>query len=349
MPKAVLSGVVVMVLTAPCGAVWAGVHDGGVGSCNICHSMHSSSGSGSGQSGGGRALLAGGPASDICLSCHATDSGSVMSADMLAPDAERGPGNFVFLLEDNLNDGPDGISNPITGDAAGHNVRAPSHGLATDGTLIHSPGGNYPASQLKCTSCHDPHGNANYRFLRGPGTRMGSGGNFGYPAPVAVGLDIEFGGAESNANHVAYQSGMSLWCANCHPDYLNDHNDNSSSFEHPTEGTFDSEQILQYNLYNGTMDPAGGLYATAYLADVPFEDAANQIGSLNGPTATSQLMCLSCHRAHASSAPASGRWDFNVSKLVDDGAVSGSHAIANPYLDPGQDPLCWKCHIDGEQ
>jgi hypothetical protein len=155
------------------------------------------------------------------------------------------------------------------------------------------------------------------------------------------------GGVESQTSHAAYISGMSLWCANCHFAYLDNHNRNISNFEHPTDSTLDSDQIQQYNIYGGTLDPTGGLYSTAYLAAVPFEDPGNGVSTTSGPVASSRLMCLTCHRAHATSAPHAGRWDFNVSNLGADGLVSGSYAIPNPYLDPGQDPLCWKCHVDG--
>ena len=56
---------------------------------------------------------------------------------------------------------------------------------------------------------------------------------------------------------------------------------------------------------------------------------------------------MTCHRAHATSAMDAGRWDFNVSLLVDDGRESGSHRIPNPYGDPAQGPLCQKCHASG--
>ncbi len=333
----------------------AAVHGGGVGACATCHAMHPKDQSGGitpgpGPGTPGSSLLAGGPASDICLSCHATAYGAVLGPSPLAPPAERGPGNFVFLLEDNLNDGPDGVTNPIIGDQAGHNVNAPAHGLSSDGTYLTSPGGTYPSNNLKCTSCHDPHGNRNYRFLRGPGTQEGSGGIFIYDAPVATGLDLETGGSESNTNHVAYLSGMSLWCGNCHAAYLNDHDGEMGGmggmggFDHPTDDTFDSGELNWYNSYNGTADPTGGSPSTAYLAAVPFQDAANTNSSTAGPTSSSRIMCLTCHRAHASSGPSSGRWDFNVTTLGQDGVVSGSYPIPNPYGDPNQDPLCRKCH-----
>ena len=330
----------------------AAVHGGGVGACATCHAMHPKDQSGGitpgpGPGTPGSSLLSGGPASDICLSCHATAYGAVLGTSPLAPPPERGPGNFVFLLEDNLNDGPDGVTNPIIGDEAGHNINAPAHGLSSDGTRMTSPGGTYPSSNLKCTSCHDPHGNQNYRFLRGPDIQEGSGGTFIYDAPIATGLDLETGGSESNSNHIAYISGMSLWCGNCHVAYLSDHNGGAGGWEHPTEHSMENEINTHYNAYNGTADPTGGTAITSYLAAVPFEDAANTTTSAAGPTASSRLMCLTCHRAHASSGPSSGRWDFNVTTLGEDGVISGSYPIPNPYGDPSQDPLCFKCHATG--
>ena len=334
-------GLVILLLIAGGSSLQAraGVHDGGVGACNKCHVMHAD------ESGpiGDNPLLRGNNPSDLCLGCHATAFGAVLGMDPLAPPPEMGAGNFVFLLEDNLNDGPNGMTNPISGDAAGHNLNAPGYGLSSDPTFVTSPGGTYSSALMSCTSCHDPHGNGNYRFLRGPATQAGSGGTFSYPAPVAIGLDIVAGAPESNANHVAYRSGMSLWCANCHQDYISSRH-KVIKFRHSTDVSLKPGHINQYNIYNGTLDPSGGNQSTAYLTAVPFEDPSNTTGSTAGPSGASRLTCLSCHRAHASSAPRSGRWDFNVETLGQDGLVSGSYPIPNPYPDPGQERLCKKCH-----
>jgi hypothetical protein len=323
--------------------VWAGVHDGGVGACNNCHVMHAD------ESGlvGDNPLLKGNNPSDLCLSCHATAFGAVLGMDPLAPPPEMGAGNFVFLLEDNLNDGADGLTNPIIGDSAGHNLNAPGYGLSSDPTYVTSPGGTYSSALMACTSCHDPHGNQNYRFLRGPANQEGSGGIFSYPAPEAEGLDIVVGAPETDANHVAYRGGMSLWCANCHQDYITSRHQVISGFRHSTDVSLKQGHINQYNIYNGTLDPTGGNQATAYLTAVPFEDLSNTTSSTAGPSTASRIFCLSCHRAHASSGPRSGRWDFNVEILGQDGLVSGSYPIPNPYPDPDQDPLCKKCHKSG--
>lgn len=336
---------VTLVLLLPAAPRGAGVHAGGVGSCSTCHIMHQDE-AGAGPT-AGNPLLIMDSASDVCLTCHAGSYGAVMGADPRTPPAEMGAGNFVFLLEDNINDAPDGMTNPIPGDAAGHNISAPGWGLVADPTHITSPGGNFPSSRMSCTSCHDPHGNSNYRFLygvgQGPSPGSGPGWTFSYPAPQAQGLDVVMGAPESNGNHVAYRSGVSGWCGNCHPDYLSDHGA-MSGFDHPTRETLESGIVNRYNTYNGTADPSGGSPLTAYLAAVPFEDAASTVGSTAGPTPASRVMCLTCHRAHASSAPAAGRWDFNVSFLGQDGIASGSYPIPNPYANPNQTQLCYKCH-----
>lgn len=319
-------------------------HDAGVAHCNGCHTMHNSQGGAlvDADSPNGNAwLLKDATPSDVCLSCHATGLGAVFSADPLAPDPLKGAGNFTFLLEDNLNDGHGGASNPILGEAAGHSIVAPSQGVGADATLGAAPGGTFPASALGCSSCHDPHGNTNFRLLYGQGRTVQDGlYTFTNDAPTAAGLSIFFG-AESQTSHTAYQDGMSDWCGNCHGDF----HANNTQLIHKSGMAMGGTIATNYNLYNGTNDLTGGVAATAYLAEVPFEDAANTTSSTAGPSASSRVMCLSCHRAHASSAPDAGRWDFSVTLLAEDGLESGAYAIPDPYADPDQRSLCNKCHV----
>ena len=75
------------------------------------------------------------------------DALETLGDDPANPPPEVGGGNFVFLLEDNLNDGHAGASSPIPGHAAGHNVLAPGHALGADATLTTAPGGSFPAGQ----------------------------------------------------------------------------------------------------------------------------------------------------------------------------------------------------------
>ncbi len=320
-------------------------HEQGVANCQGCHIMH---GTADGLDvvvlePGDEALLKGPSSSDVCLPCHAEGPAAVFGMDPLTPPPEKGGGNFVFLLEDNLNDGPDGAADPIPGEAAGHSINAPGFGLTGDSRFNSSPGGQFPASELGCTSCHDPHGNVNFRMLYGDVSVQDGLFSFIFPAPEGVGIELG-GGSESRTNHTAYQAGMSSWCANCHGRY---HRGGStpSAFEHPIDRALGSETRDHYNFYNGDDDPTGGTTATAYLPEVPFEDRSVTPGSTSGPGPSARILCLSCHRAHASSAPSSGRWDFNVTLLVDDGLQSGSYPIPDPYGSASQGPLCHKCHL----
>jgi len=291
------------------------------------------------------ALLIADTATDLCLTCHAEGNGAVMGTDPSLPPPEKGGGNFVFLLEDNLNDAPNGMYDPIFGEAAGHSIVALAQGLVGDTRHPFSPGGSFPGDQLGCTSCHDPHGNGNFRMLYGVGAVQDDLFTFAYPAPLAVGIGLNVG-PESKARHSAYQRGMSAWCANCHgPAYHK--TPGGSTFVHVSDRALASHVSAQYNRYDGDRDPLGGNQATAYLPDVPFEDPSNDPGSTTGPSPSSRVMCLSCHRAHASSSPAAGRWDLNVQTLGLDGVASGSYPIPNPYGDASQRRLCWKCHSGG--
>ena len=151
-------------------ALWSGsaygFHDQGVADCAGCHTMHNSQNGaivadgGSPGQGVNAYLLKAATPSDTCLACHAGDGGSyhVLATDPLVPTNERGAGDFVFLTEDNVNDGHAGASNPIPGYAAGHNINAPGHGISTDPVLATAPGGTFPSADLACSSCHDPHG-----------------------------------------------------------------------------------------------------------------------------------------------------------------------------------------------
>jgi predicted CXXCH cytochrome family protein len=349
------------------GAPALAFHDGGVAACNGCHTMHNSengqpmnfnangTGPGTAVGQGWPALLLYANKSDVCLRCHAGAGGryTIWSTDPKSPNvaqANRGGGDFVFLQETNINDGHGGATNPILGFRAGHSVISGIKNTVQDPVNTTAPGGTFAAADLACTSCHDPHGTSAYRLLYQDGQRVGTA--LYTSTIVADGIALN-NSPETPTNHNAYHSGYSDWCGTCHGAF----HQHSGNLIHPS-GEPLGDIATNYNMYKGTTDcvahpPAGGLpcgsgvTATAYLPEVPFEDPDTAIASTAGPTSDSRVACMTCHRAHATSAQNAGRWDFGIPGLAEDGHESGSYPIPNPY-DANQRSLCNKCHSQDE-
>jgi len=364
-------------------------HGGGVAHCDGCHSMHNSpenpiSGSTN------EALMKGSDASSTCLNCHTGSGGyHIQSAD---GSGMSNGGDFGWLSNQyilNIR----GTDNLFAGDNAGHNIVATDFGLAADGTLATAPGGTYDATLLGCTSCHDAHGQV-LDGTAGGSAPVGASGSYAADAPVGTikgnyrllgdslyeaGHNINDGFAFSNNAPVAlangsngevvrYGSGMSEWCANCHTDYLVTDPD-SSLGKHPTAVTLSKDGYdINYNSYVATGDFTGDV-STAFDPVVPIETGSTDqatliaagVTSTVGADANSQVMCLSCHRAHASAFNNMGRWDFEVDQLAKSAylnagttgfpatgiAMYGDGVAIDPVAQYGvaQRSLCNKCHV----
>jgi len=360
-----------------CGA--EAFHSGGVGSCNGCHSIHNTST-------GTQRLLRGSDPSSLCLNCH-SGLGGPNSKSVFSPDGSAlTPGGDFYWLTKNFS----WIDGSSPGYDHGHNIIAVDFGLLADPILTTAPGGTYPAVNLSCISCHNPHGRVAGGTAQGglpvskPGSYAGGGavgtisGNYrllgdaeysvdGYPfnqkAPIARQSQVNKY-QESDLSHVDYGSGMSEWCGNCHATYLtNRHTSLTSTFTHPAgdNALFNQPVVDQYNSYLHTGDLTG-TFATAYLQFVPFERGVTNIqlldpNSTQGANANANLMCLSCHRAHASAFPNGGRWDFTATLLAASHPATGdTGATANDVyysyygrniateFGAGQRQLCEKCH-----
>ncbi|MEK6744817.1 MAG: cytochrome c3 family protein [Nitrospirota bacterium] len=218
-----------------------------------------------------------------------------------------------------------------------------------------APGGTFPSSQFACISCHDQHGTARrlndgtysrdggpiiasgsyasspippvgeavgtYRLLRGSMNDRNPG-NTNYATPALAFAPDSYNRSESyTQTRVAFGDRMSDFCGACH---TNHHTTNVKY--HPQGVSIRSTVAGNYNAYiaSGNM---GGSSASSYLSLVPFEEGATtDIATLQthavsdnsvlaGPDAASQVMCLSCHRGHASAFPAMARWN-NESELI---------------------------------
>lgn len=189
-------------------------HDGGVGPCESCHTMHNSGGNaplvinGVAQFQGNPYLLKGSDPSSTCLNCHQKNV-PTGSTEYIVSTPESAMSNGTPPLQ--LTPGGDfgwlkksytwaGGTSP--GDRHGHNIVARDFNYVADSELTHAPGGStdYPADKLSCVSCHDPHGR--YRILS-PGVEGTTGkpiresGSYGAEpdANTAVGVYRLLGGA----------------------------------------------------------------------------------------------------------------------------------------------------------
>jgi hypothetical protein len=349
---------------------------------------------------GEQTLLAGSDASSTCLNCHAGNGGyRVVSTDPTQVNYTAG-GDFYWLQNDYAVDFGGGLI-ILSGDNFGHNIIAGDFGYSADATLGAAPGGGFSASLLGCTSCHDAHGQVNGGTDNGTAAISGSG-SYGDAAPTdgsilgnyrllgdssytSGGLIVETSHTFSNDAPVAmaenggyfgarvdYGSGMSEWCANCHNGF---YTLSSGEHRHPAHNNAHlNGEAGNYNAYHATGDydaartasydglvPIERGITNSALLDVTSTGTATTFGTIVADS-SSNVMCLTCHRAHAGGNPNMGRWDFGVEFLAESWTqltptgLTVTDLDANHYYDgssidiasrygPYQRSLCNKCHV----
>jgi hypothetical protein len=185
-----------------------------------------------------------------------------------------------------------------------------------------------------------------YRLLGGVGyfpKSMGPGFAFTSRPPDAVAPDTFNRSEAVTLTRVAYGWGMSEWCLNCHPTM---HTGGTEPLQHPFgpgNGELRRSDVLtHYNQYIKTGD-LGGTEATAWLSLVPFEIGTTNYAVMKnivavtptkGPSETDgnpQVMCLSCHRSHASGWDDMTRWNTRSQYVVYNGSYSQEGSAYQPY------------------
>jgi len=405
-------------------------HDGGAARCEGCHTMHNSLNNTTFNQGNaakwngtqfqaGPYLLQGDTASEVCLNCHGVGTGSssyhvstegVVATSTIGNGAlpnQYTPGGDFSWIKTTVNS---------IGGTWGHSIIAPTFGYNQDPRLVTSPGGSFPANQLGCQSCHNPHGSTRrdsagaqttpdvtaggtydpiiasgstgtipaageavgaYRILGGDGyAPRNSGVTFNANPPYAVAPSSynRTDTAPGGQTRVAYGSGMSEWCGNCHTGLVEDaYVSGVAGHTHPAANAAKLTATIaaNYNAYVKTGDLTG-TSANSYNNLVPYEEGTTDIAtlvghagssnaSLAGPSTASNVQCLSCHRVHASAFASMTR--YGVDSLVTDevGAFeprSGFNADGQKaayygrgdstngaFFGDAQRALCNKCHV----
>jgi predicted CXXCH cytochrome family protein len=270
-----ITGVFLLVgLIFPGAVITGDWHYGGKLACSDCHTVHDSGGNiplrYDGVAAPAPSMLRAATPMALCVYCHDGSRGD--APDVIAP---------VTYVPD-----PAGGFFANTGGTGSFKA----HDLAMQ-PAVTAPGGTATFS-LTCISCHDPHGNANYRNLRVDPTGTG-----GAPAVTVVAKQkVTANGSNPSAvyipSNVTYKSGMSQWCGSCHTNFLGKSMDKegvgSPWLRHPSDVTISTAKNVDKARWSGTI-------TNRVPVQSPNDDTI--------PSADDQVFCLSCHKAHGSGNP----------------------------------------------
>lgn len=171
--------------------------------------------------------------------------------------------------------------------------------------------------------------------------------------------------AESDTNKNVYRGGFSSFCAACHGDFHGGNNESGSSYasanrvggqwiRHPSNlrlGKSSRYGIAAYtaavsNVQRTNPNPAGydwkyPLVKADYDFSVKSAEASSQVRSLSGDD---RIMCLTCHKAHASRFRNMTRWDTSAHAFIRNGEADFTGEASR-----GDNPAygCGKCHQMG--
>lgn len=333
---------------------FATVHSNPV--CMRCHTMHYSEDGGAPEkSTGGFGMDAGdiggapGPypylllrsGSNLCLGCHANETGGIVGD--YAPSGEEAP---CVYNTGGVDTHPAGDFKNADADDAGDQANGHNPGgelgedtvFSSTGTTPGAPGGNfhpggsggshdrYATADFTCTSCHAPHG------ITGAGTTYNNPDNvfaykllrkevYSYTVSTAVeatdgdlavnvdpegtGGDYEYTSPESGTNRPTYKANMSRWCGGCHGAFhsaATGDGDTGYGNEASTSGHW-----LRHPTDTQLGSDISDNYTDAYSTDFPLEVGSD--GVLGADTASEKVFCMSCHRAHATPSANAMRWD----------------------------------------
>ncbi len=182
-----------------------------------------------------------------------------------------------------------------------------------------------------------------YRLLAGknyqPKSLSGFYG-FTYDPFVAV-APVSFNRSEvSTDTRVAYGKDVSNWCANCHA-YM--HSMLGTGSVHTAGVPITNTQILDnYNAYVKTGNLSGSA-SSSFTSLVPVQrNNTTDIPALQtlttstaGPVTGDRVMCLTCHRAHASGFDSIIRWGMG-SEFMTVADASGNPVWPNPASNPAE-------------
>jgi predicted CXXCH cytochrome family protein len=289
--------------------------------CAGCHRTHSAGAAG--------LLISAQPA--LCFTCHGSSSTGAVTNVQDGVYTGPGGGNLLSGGFANYQGAPvssthsvDGTWQPMWGSGGGSGECDYCHdalNIPIDPSIpmtvefMQNPisGNMNSLVQLRCTNCHDVHGNNNYRILRfadycnqppGPWDSHSPSGFFGTNVPCAVVVTSNEPTGTQNYTSPSYKTGMTDWCSTCHANYRNT-TDTKSLFGtvtplYPYDALDGNGNVTRYR-----HDPNALL--AGKTTTLPVEDPSGNGADISGnPANDDRIFCLTCHFAHGTNVAATG-------------------------------------------
>jgi len=195
-----------------------------------------------------------------------------------------------------------------------------------------------PSYTLECTSCHDPHGNGNYRILRTIPTGSGGAGytipdtypktatdytvsNYGKMQFGALPASLPAGSTPAPGSSILVDT--SAWCAQCHTRYL-----------------ARSGRTVPPASEASRADSGDAIYTFRHTS------AGWGISSSTGAVSFNNRACITCHATHGSNSQMTGTYSSNV-EWPDGGGVYTQNPTdpqRASMLKMDNRGMCRKCH-----
>lgn len=275
--------------------------------CGECHVEHGVRGGVPIPGGPYSTLLLKGSVNELCLSCH--DGSDPASPDVLAPVtmynqtiAAQSAGGYLQSV---------GVLN-----TAGHSL-----GISSPIPLSNHAG----SVSLNCASCHDYHGNSNYRNLRY------DPGQTGDSVSIVAAVDLFWQNAPAdppNASatvaayaqgNIGYKSGWNAWCGSCHsqvktntvaslPAHFNSHPSDIAM-----NASFGKLHVDIPHWIAGTGEGFAGNSSVPGegIIRLPFsQPTATDFQSTQFVLSTNKVTCISCHQSHGGEYGTALRWPY---------------------------------------
>jgi predicted CXXCH cytochrome family protein len=202
---------------------------------------------------------------------------------------------------------------------------------------------------LQCSSCHDPHGNGNYRILRDVPTGSGAATGFSIPdtypkTPTSYTTSNYFNmyigfatpaanpapGPATPAAGLSILADTSKWCSLCHTRYLAVRN---ATVPTPAPGGVDPD--------SSRVDSGDPIFAFRHTSAGWGRSASTGNASWNNRA------CITCHASHGSNASMPGPYSSTV-EWPDGSTINPSYDLERAsMLKVDNRGICRRCHSTG--